>query len=253
MELNFLLHVARAAFDHDNDHAADTVGVGHYYLKEPVSSGMITNISTVVGKTVHLNCSLARDLYGVTGLDYADKYSANNKQQPFSRFKQYPIGSGVASSADYRYRQQDSLMSAEAALTIPTPPNPTTTTSTTPSSSFKSDYLIKRTLTFNPTWLKADVIYNQFGSLEGYKTENIIVTRKGIITDTYRERMKLISLGDKMQVLKINEVDVRDEGKYICREFNSKIDRSFYLNVYCNLKKQQKLLTQQNTVFSFFN
>jgi len=85
----------------------------------------------------------------------------------------------------------------------------------------------------NPTWLKADVLYNQLGYVSAFKTENIIATRKGIIVDMYRNKMKLQSISDKLQILRIEDVDVSDEGKYICREFNSQIDKLFFLNVYC--------------------
>jgi hypothetical protein len=87
----------------------------------------------------------------------------------------------------------------------------------------------------NPTWLKADPLYNQQGVVTGFKTENIIVTRKGIIADNYKHKLKLINSeqNSKLLVLKINDVEPRDEGKYICREFNSQVDKLFYLNVYC--------------------
>lgn len=134
---------------------------------------LITNLSTSVGKTVHLNCSLnsMREPIDLTFL----RLKSSTRPDPFGQLK------------------------------------------------------------LNPTWLKADVFYEQNGFISGYKTENIIVTRKGIISDLHRDKMKLISLNnnDKTQILKINEVDIKDEGKYICREFNSQSDKLFYLNVFC--------------------
>ena len=84
----------------------------------------------------------------------------------------------------------------------------------------------------SPTWLKADPVYSQTGWITGYKTENIIVTRKGIIADNFREKMKLIKTNDQFQTLRISNVNVRNEGKFICREFNSQFDKLFYLNVH---------------------
>lgn len=98
----------------------------------------------------------------------------------------------------------------------------------------------------NPTWLKADVLYNQLGYVSAFKTENIIATRKGIIVDMYRNKMKLQSISDKLQILRIDDVDVSDEGKYICREFNSQIDKLFFLNVYCKLSLRLILVFRNN-------
>lgn len=93
----------------------------------------------------------------------------------------------------------------------------------------------------NPTWLKADPIYNKYGCPTSYNTENIIVTRKGIIAGKNRQKMKLVSsYNNQFQSLQISDINVKDEGKYICREFNSHNDKQFYLNVFGKLK---------NTVF----
>lgn len=86
--------------------------------------------------------------------------------------------------------------------------------------------------TLNPTWLKADGKYDQSGEIIGFKSENIIVTRKGVIVDVLRDKVKLVGLNDKIQSLKLNEVGAKDEGKYICREFNSENDKIFFLKVY---------------------
>lgn len=87
----------------------------------------------------------------------------------------------------------------------------------------------------NPTWLKADFVYNQNGVVESHRTENIIVTRKGVVADSLRDKVKLIQppSGDRVQVLRISDVEVKDEGKYICRELSANIDRSFFLSVFC--------------------
>jgi hypothetical protein len=93
----------------------------------------------------------------------------------------------------------------------------------------------------NPTWLKADIVYNQYGHVISYKTENIIITRKGIIIDSLRDKIKLTTtttngLGrEQFQTLKLNNVNIKSEGKYICREFNSQLDKLFYLNVYAGV------------------
>lgn len=86
----------------------------------------------------------------------------------------------------------------------------------------------------NPTWLKADVIYNQNGFITTYKTENIIITRKGIIIDNLRDKMKLTT-SDQFQTLKLNNINIKNEGKYICRGFSSDTDKLFYLNVYAGV------------------
>jgi hypothetical protein len=88
-----------------------------------------------------------------------------------------------------------------------------------------------------PTWLKADAVYNQYGIINAYKTENIIVTRKGIIADALKEKMKLISNNNNFQTLRISNVNVRNEGKYICRELLSQHDKLFYLNVFCKFNE----------------
>lgn len=172
----------------------------NYYGKE----SMTVNISTVVGKTVHLNCSLVRDSsFG------SFNYFRTNKH--YDHFKEH-------SMVDSKTQEKtSSTTDRNGGVDLPSKNS-------------------KSTLTFNPTWLKADAIYTQYGFLNGYKTENIIVTRKGIIPDSYRNRMRLIGQGDKIQMLKISDVEIRDEGKYICRELNSKIDRSFYINVLCECR-----------------
>ena len=81
-------------------------------------------------------------------------------------------------------------------------------------------------------------MYNQNGMIEAYRTENIIVSRKGVVADGLSDRVKLIRPpispnGDRLQVLKLSDLEVRDEGKYICRELSANIDRAFYLNVFC--------------------
>ena len=86
--------------------------------------------------------------------------------------------------------------------------------------------------TLNPTWLKADGKYDQSGEIIAFKSENIIVTRKGVIIDGLKEKIKLVGLNDKIQSLKIIDIIAKDEGKYICREFNSENDKIFYLKIY---------------------
>ena len=89
-------------------------------------------------------------------------------------------------------------------------------------------------LQLNPTWLKADAIYDKNGYINAFKTENIISSRKGVLTDQYRQKMKLIAADDyQLKILRISDIGTKDEGKYICREFNSKFYNIFYLNVYC--------------------
>lgn len=100
-----------------------------------------------------------------------------------------------------------------------------------PSFSFKSR--------MNPTWLKADALYDRVGCIKGYGTENIIVTRKGIIAGTDFNKMKLIgSYNGQFQSLQISNVNINNEGKYVCREFNSIHDKLFHLSVY----GEQKLM-----------
>lgn len=89
----------------------------------------------------------------------------------------------------------------------------------------------------NPTWIKADASYDQNGIFKSYQAEKIIVTRKGIIPENYRNKMKLISNSNSDQFLKISNVDISDEGKYICRELSTQIDQVFYVFVQCNFKK----------------
>ncbi|CAF0762611.1 unnamed protein product [Brachionus calyciflorus] len=102
---------------------------------------------------------------------------------------------------------------------------------------FRAIKLTTNAIKLNPTWLKADVAYNQIGLASGYKNEKIIVTRKGIILDDYREKMRLITNSNNNdQVLKISDVTISDEGKYTCREFSTQIDRIFYLSVHSAIK-----------------
>ncbi len=99
----------------------------------------------------------------------------------------------------------------------------------------KDENVINSSPRLNPTWLKADVVYNQYGYITAYKTENIIITRKGIIVDGLRDKMKLITSNDQFQTLKLVDVNAKSEGKYICREFSSQSDKLFYLNVYAGV------------------
>lgn len=99
----------------------------------------------------------------------------------------------------------------------------------------KDENAISHTPRLNPTWLKADVVYDQYGYITDYKTENIIITRKGIIVDGLRDKMKLTTGSDQFQTLKLVDVNVKSEGKYICREFISQSDKLFYLNVYAGV------------------
>ena len=146
-----------SAFDSiPNGLLADTVG---YYRQPPG----ITNLTTLVGKTINFNCTLNND----------------DEKNP------------VKNMASFAFKSK-----------------------------------------LHPTWLKADPIHSITGHINGFRTENIIVTRKGMIADIYRDKMKLISHGDQFQTLQINNVNVNNEGKYICREFNSQYDKLFYLNVF---------------------
>ena len=142
------------------------------------SSVSITNLTTLAGKAIYLNCTLGGSL---------------NNLNSNSRFKQF----------NHNNENDDE----------------------------DNDFFVK----LNPTWLKADPIYNQFGLVNGFKTENIIVTRKGMIADAYKSKLRLINSeqNSRLLVLRISDVEIRDEGKYICREFNSQLDKLFYLNVYC--------------------
>jgi hypothetical protein len=163
--------------------------IGFYKKERPI---FVTNLTSIIGKQVNLNCSLNSDN------ENSFLPSRNKQSFKYSQLRQSPLESAFDTSA-----------------------------STTP---------IQNPFKLNPTWLKADVIYDQFGMTNSYKTENIIVTRKGIIPDVYRDKMKLISVNDKLQILRLNDVDIKDEGKYICREFSSQHDKLFYLNVYCKFK-----------------
>jgi hypothetical protein len=96
----------------------------------------------------------------------------------------------------------------------------------------ESSYHLSSLTTFNPTWLKAESIYDQSGDIIEFKNEKIIVSRKGVINEEFKEKLKLVGLNDRIQSLRLNEVNVKDEGKYICREFNSENDKIFYLKVF---------------------
>ena len=104
-----------------------------------------------------------------------------------------------------------------------------------------SDDLTERSTTLfksrmNPTWLKADALHDQSGCIKSYGTENIIVTRKGIIAGSDHNKMKLISsASDHFQSLQISNVNANNEGKYVCREFNSLQDKLFYLSVFARV------------------
>jgi hypothetical protein len=89
---------------------------------------------------------------------------------------------------------------------------------------------------FNPTWLKADAKYNDRGRLVDYKTDGIIVTRKGMVVDAYRDKVKLSTVRNQIQTLTLVNVDATDEGKYICREFNSNHDQFYFIQVYGEYK-----------------
>ncbi len=139
------------------------------YYQRPTG---VTNLTTLVGKTVLFNCSLSNNF----GFNHAS-----------DNLPTYP------SSVEFRPK-------------------------------------------LNPTWLKADPIYDNMGCISSFNTENIIVTRKGIIASHDRDKMKLISpINNNFQSLQISNINVKNEGKYICREFNSPFDRLFYLNVYAQV------------------
>ncbi len=138
------------------------------YYQRPVG---VTNLTTIVGKTVLFNCSLSNNF------GFSNNHASEN-------LPSYP------SSIEFRPK-------------------------------------------LNPTWLKADPIYDNMGCISSFNTENIIVTRKGIIASYDRDKMKLISpISNHFQSLQISNINVKSEGKYICREFNSPFDKLFYLNVY---------------------
>lgn len=169
----------------------DAYSIGYYS-----SPNLAHNLTSSVGKTIYLNCSL---LTARSGADF----------DVFDYSKYVPHRSVAGSEL-------------------------TTTTTTTAASELAAASLFG----FNPTWLKADYVYNQNGMIEAYRTENIIVSRKGVVADGLSDRVKLIRPpispnGDRLQVLKLSDLEVRDEGKYICRELSANIDRAFYLNVFC--------------------
>lgn len=89
-------------------------------------------------------------------------------------------------------------------------------------------------LRLNPTWLKSDASYDQSGVFQSYQTEKIIVTRKGIVLAAYRNKIKLIINSNSDQFITISDVDISDEGKYICREFSTQMDHVYYVYVQCN-------------------
>ena len=137
-------------------------------------SPSITNITAIVGDTVQFNCSL---------LGFANDQNHGRHQSFLTTSSDSPNQVGKQPPASYT-----GLLS--------------------PFNSFgAADFKL------NPTWLKADPIYNQYGIMVGYKTENIIVTRKGIIAENLRDKMKLISENDeKLQILRISNVNIRNEG-----------------------------------------
>ena len=100
----------------------------------------------------------------------------------------------------------------------------------------ESSFHLSSLTTLNPTWLKAESIYDQSGEIVEFRNEKIIVTRKGAIIGEYKEKLKLVGLNDKIQSLRINDVNAKDEGKYICREFNSENDKIFYLKIFGEYK-----------------
>lgn len=91
-------------------------------------------------------------------------------------------------------------------------------------------------LRLKPTWFKADAAYEHNGVFKGYKTEKLIVTRKGIILENYRNKIKLSTNSNNDQFIKISDVDISDEGKYICSEFSSQLDQIYFVNIQCNFK-----------------
>ena len=93
----------------------------------------------------------------------------------------------------------------------------------------KSDNFI---FDINPTWLKADVKYTEQGEVLGYRTENIIVTRKGVIAEAYRDKIKLSTIDNRIQTLTLLYVNAKDEGKYICRQFDSDFDKLYFIKVH---------------------
>lgn len=102
---------------------------------------------------------------------------------------------------------------------------------------------LKSTTSFfrlNPTWLKADAAYEHNGVFKGYQTEKIIVTRKGIILENYRNKMQLSTNSNNDQFIKISDVGISDEGKYICREFSTQLDQIYFVNIQCNFKNTNK-------------
>lgn len=173
-------------------------GVGYYSSSSSGHHNMnpgAQNLTTSVGKTVYLNCSLHT--------------------------------SAVTSSSHV-------LDFFEYSLTV---------TATTTSTTLGPSSILEQLVAFNPTWLKADFVYNQNGAIESHRTENIIVTRKGVVVgEGMRDKAKLIqspTMGvDRVQTLKLSDIEVKDEGKYICRELSANIDRIFYLNVFCKKKKK---------------
>ena len=110
------------------------------------------------------------------------------------------------------------------------------------------------------TWLKADMVYDANGRRvdDSFRTEKIIVTRKGIVVaarsssssssssssvdengggdedNLAGSNMRLITNErGQQQVLQLSDLSPLDEGKYICRDLDSQHDRVFYLNILC--------------------
>jgi hypothetical protein len=208
--LNHHIALSTSTFDYEQQ-SSSNFGVGGgggsgtvigYY-----ATNTAQNISSSVGKTVYLNCSLDNNEL----IDYHNLYS------PVKRISKTLGGDG---GGDF-----------------PPPPPP-------PAQQQNSLLTL-----FNPTWLKADCVYSQNGVVESHRVEKIIVTRKGIIADTYnKEKIKLMQQtpGERVQVLRLNELEVKDEGKYICREFSARIDRTFYLSVFCKCSNISIIIIEIN-------
>ena len=189
--LVYQTRLTSTAFDFNNNNdqtplSSSGGGGGGYY-----ATNTAQNLSSSVGQTVYLNCSLDNTEFDDFTFQYS-KYSA-------------------AASAAKRISKSSSSMTIDLGGSSST--------------------------SFNPTWLKAECVYNQNGLVESHRVENIIVTRKGIIADSFREKIKLVQAAapERVQVLKLTDLEIRDEGKYICREFSARIDRTFYLSVFCKL------------------
>jgi hypothetical protein len=122
------------------------------------------------------------------------------------------------------------------------------------SHSIKDDFGLSSTRSFMPTWLKADVLYDQSGFINKFEKEKIIVSRRGVIADVHRHKMDLINTPDRqLQILKLTNVAVEDEGKYICREFSSPYDKLFYLNVLASVNALSMSFSSPGSKYFKFN